>query len=127
MPLDSGELTVWRGANTAPSGGMPVMVYTQIWGSYYQARTIGVNRYYTAQQHGDRADVMVRVHRTYDVNPATDKVILSPYDHKDGNAYRITQKQDVEDDNGLPATDLTLERDEGIDAGTITASAGGAW
>ena len=125
MPLDSGELTVWRGANTAPSGGMPVMAYTQIWGSYYQARTIGVNRYYTAQQHGDRADVMVRVHRTYDVNPATDKVILSPYDHKDGNAYRITQKQDVEDDNGLPATDLTLERDEGIDAGTITAGAGG--
>ena len=124
--LDSGELTVWRGANTAPSGGMPVMVYTQIWGSYYQARTIGVNRYYTAQQHGDRADVMVRVHRTYDVNPATDKVILSPYDHKDGNAYRITQKQDVEDDNGLPATDLTLERDEGIDAGAITGSAGGA-
>lgn len=126
MPLDSGELTVWRGANTAPSGGMPVMAYTQIWGSYYQARTIGVNRYYTAQQHGDRADVMVRVHRTYDVNPATDKVILNPYDHKDGNAYRITQKQDVEDDNGLPATDLTLERDEGIDAGTITGSAGGA-
>ena len=124
--LDSGELTVWRGANTAPSGGMPVMAYTQIWGSYYQARTIGVNRYYTAQQHGDRADVMVRVHRTYDVNPATDKVILSPYDHKDGNAYRITQKQDVEDDNGLPATDLTLERDEGIDAGAITGSAGGA-
>ena len=101
------------------------MSYTQIWSSFYQARTIGVTRYYTAQQHGDRADVMVRVHRTYAVNPATDKVILNPYDHEDGSAYRITQKQDVEDDNGLPATDLTLERDEGIDAATITGGAGG--
>lgn len=124
--LDSGELTVWRGENISPPGGMPVLQYRQVWASYYENRTIGVSRYYTAQQYGDRADVMVRVHRTYTVNPATDKVILNPYDHEDGSAYRITQKQDVEDENGLPATDLTLERDEGIDAGTITGSAGGA-
>lgn len=93
-------------------------------GSYYENRTIGVTRYYTAQQHGDRADVMVRVHRTYEIRPAEDKIILNPYDHEDGNVYRVTQKQDVIDDNGLPATDLTLERDEGIDAGTITGSTG---
>lgn len=123
--LDSGELTVWRGENISPPGGMPVLQYRQVWASYYENRTIGVSRYYTAQQYGDRADVMVRVHRTYTVNPATDKVILNPYDHEDGSAYRITQKQDVEDENGLPATDLTLERDEGIDAGTITGGAGG--
>lgn len=123
--LDSGELTVWRGDNISPPGGMPVFQYRQVWASYYENRTIGVSRYYTAQQYGDRADVMVRVHRTYTVNPATDKVILNPYDHEDGSAYRITQKQDVEDEDGLPATDLTLERDEGIDAGTITGGAGG--
>ena len=124
--LDSGELNVWRGTNTAPAGGMPVMTYQQVWASYYENRTIGVSRYYTAQQHGDRADILVRVHRTYEVDPATDKVTLDPYDHMDGNAYRVTQKQDVEDENGLPATDLTLERDEGIDAGTLKGSAGGA-
>lgn len=124
MPLDSGELTVWRGANAAPSGGMPVMTYQQVWESYYENRTIGMTRYYTAQQHGDRADVMVRVHRTYVISPAEDKVILKPYDHQDGNAYRVTQKQDVTDDNGLPATDLTLERDDGIDAATIEESVG---
>ena len=124
--LDSGELTVWRGVNTSPPGGMPVLAYQQVWGSYYENRTIGVSRYYTAHQHGDRADLLVRVHRTYEVDPATDRIGLSPYGHKDGNAYRITQKQDVEDDNGLPATDLTLERDEGIDAATITGGAGGA-
>lgn len=125
MPLDSGELTVWRGTNTAPSGSMPVMTYAQIWGSYYQNRTIGITRHYTAQQHGDRADVVARVQRTYEIRPVEDRVILNPYDHEDGNAYRVTQKQDVLDNNGLPVTDLTLERDEGIDATTITASTGG--
>lgn len=120
--LDSGVLTAWRGANKAPAGGMPVMEYEQVWGSYYENRTIGVTRYYTAQQHGDRADVIVRVQRTYEIKPAEDRIILEPYDHKDGNAYRVTQKQDVIDDDGLPATDLTLERDDGLDAGKITGS-----
>lgn len=124
--LDSGELTVWRGTNTAPAGGMPEMTYKQVWASYYENRTIGVTRYYTAQQYGNRADLLVRVHRTYEVDPATDKVTLDPYDHKDGNAYRVTQKQDVEDENGLPATDLTLERDDGIDAGQLKTGSGGA-
>ena len=122
--LDSGELTVWRGANGSLPGEMPVLTYTQIWGSYYQDRTVGVTRYYTAQQNGDRVDAVVRVMRTYEVSPAEDRVILQPYTHQDGSAYRITQKQDVLDENGLPVTDLTLERDEGIDAGTILASAG---
>lgn len=126
MPLDSGELTVWRGENNSPPGGMPVMNYKKIWGSCYENRTIGVTRHYTAQQYGDRADALVRVHRTYEVDPATDRIVLAPYDHPDGNAYRVTQKQDVLDDEGLPATDLTLERDEGIDAGTLKGSAGGA-
>ena len=69
---------------------------------------------------------MVRVHRTYAVHPAEDRVVLKPYDHEDGNAYRVTQKQDVTDDSGLPATDLTLERDEGIDAAEVEGSAGSA-
>ena len=99
--------------------------YTKTWGSYYESRTVGVNRYYTAQQFGDRADVLVRVPRTYLIGPAEDRITLSPYSHEDGNAYRITQKQDVLDDDGLPATDLTLERDDGLDAERIAGSAGG--
>lgn len=126
MPLDSGELTLWRGTDKAPAGGMPSLSFTQIWGSCYENRTVGVTRYYTAQQHGDRADVMVRVHRIYDIRPAEDRVILAPYDHQDGSAYKVTQKQDVTDEDGLPATDLTLERDEGIDAAAIATGVGGA-
>lgn len=126
MLLDSGTLTVWRGANASPPGGKPEMHYTQIWASCYQLRTVGVNRWYTAQQHGDRSDLLVRVQRTYTIRPAQDLVILTPYDHQDTAAYRITLKQDIMDEDGLPATDLTLERSAGIDAGAIADSAGGA-
>lgn len=127
MPLDSGTLTVWRGTNTAPAGRQPVMEYQQIWGSYYQDRTIGVQRYYTAQQHGDRPDFLVRVNRTWELSAATDRVLLSPFGWQDTKeAYRITQIQQVEDEDGLPVTDLTLERDGGIHAGDITGSADSA-
>lgn len=127
MPLDSGILTVWRGENISPPGGMPDMRYKQIWGSYYEDRTIGVQRWYTAQQHGDRPDFLVRVPRTWDISTGTDRVILSPFGWQDkGGAYKITQIQQVLDDAELPMTDLTLERDDGIDAGTIKRSVGRA-
>lgn len=124
MVLDSGELTVWRGVDISPPGGMPVQKYTQIWGGCYGLRTVGVNRWYAGQQHGDRADLLVRVPRTYEIDPAEDRVVLSPYDHEDKGVYRITQKQDVLDEDDLPATDLTLERSAGIDAGAVTGGTG---
>ena len=104
---------------------MPVLKYAQIWGSYYADRTIGIQRYYTAMQHDNRVDAMVRVQRTYELKPADDRIILSPYSHVDGNAYRIIQLQQVLDDDGLPVTALTLERDDAIDAGQLTTGAGG--
>ena len=51
-------------------------------------------------------------------------MVLAPYDHEDKGVYRITQKQDVLDEDNLPATDLTLERSAGIDAGQITGRTG---
>lgn len=126
MPLDSGTLTVWRGSDTAQAGGMPALAYVQIWGSYYEDRTIGIQRYYTAMQHDSRVDAMVRAQRTYELSPSTDRVVLAPFSHQDGNAYRILQVQQVLDDDGLPVTDLTLERDDGIDAGQLTTGTGGA-
>lgn len=127
MPLDSGTMTVWRGTNTAPAGGMPVFQYAQIWGAYYEDRTIGVQRWYTAQQHGDRPDFLVRVPRTWELSAATDRVILEPFGWQDqGGAYKIVQIQQVLDEQDLPVTDLTLERDDGINAGDITGGAGSA-
>ena len=124
MPLDSGVLTVWRGENIAPPGGMPSMQYRQVWDSYYADRTVGINRWYTAQQHGDRPDMVVRVQRTWDLKTGTDKVTLSPFAWEDSGAYRIVLIQQIADEDGLPMTDLTLERDDGIDAGTITSVSG---
>ena len=71
--------------------------------------------------------MVVRVQRTWELSPATDRVILQPFGWQDNNpgAYKIVQVQQVADEDGLPATDLTLERDDGIDAGAITGSAGG--
>lgn len=101
------------------------MGYTQVWGSYYADKTIGITRWYTAQQHGDRPDMVVQVQRTWELKVGTDRVILSPFGWKDdGAAYKIVQIQQVLDDDGLPMTDLTLERDDGIDAGTITGRSG---
>ena len=126
MPLDSGTLTVWRGANVSPPGGKPVMQYSQVWGSYYQDRTVGIQRWYTAQQHGDRPDMVVRVQRTWALKTGTDRVILSPFAWQDsGGAYKIVQIQQITSEENLPMTDLTRERDDGIDAGDIAGGAGG--
>ena len=69
---------------------------------------------------------MARVQRTYELRPASDRIVLSPFSHEDGRVYRIIQLQQVLDDDGLPVTDLTLERDDGIDAGQLETGTGGA-
>ena len=112
MTLDSGVLTVWRGTNQSPPGGMPDMGYKQIFGSYYRETTVGIQRYYTAQQYGDRPDMVVRITRTWEIRTATDRVVLQPFGWQDTGG------------GGLPGPDPTLERDEGLDAGTITGSTG---
>lgn len=112
MKLDSGTLTAWRGVNETPPGGMPDMEYSKIWGSYYGDKTVGVTRFYTAKQYGDTVDMVVQVQRTYDLKAASDLIVLSPFSHKEDKAYRITQIQQVIDDDGNPRTDLALERTE---------------
>ena len=45
---------------------------------------------------------------------------LKPYSHEmDGEIFAVYQVQQVEDDDGLPATDVSLERFGGADAGKI--------
>lgn len=127
MVLDSGMLTVWRGENASPPGGMPKPSYTRIWASYYGEKTVGVTRWYTAQQHGDHPDLLVEVQRTWELRVGTDRVVLFPAAYEDRGSYKITQVQQVTDENGLPMTDLTLERDDGIDAADITGGACCAW
>lgn len=107
---DSGTLVLQRGVNTAPPGDAPVMELSTVWGSYYEARTVGVQRYYTAMEHAARADAVVRVPRYYGIAPDTDRIVLTPVDHEDTGVYKVLQVQQVLDDDGLYATDITLER-----------------
>lgn len=80
-----------------------------MWESYYEARTVGVQRYYTAMEHAAQADAVVRVPRYYGIAPDTDRITLSPVDHKDTGVYKVLQVQHVMDNDGLSATDITLE------------------
>ena len=112
---DSGTLSLQRGVNTAPPGGAPVMELTEVWGSYYEARTVGVQRYYTAMEHAARADAVVRVPRYYGISPDTDRITLTPVDYQDTGVYKVLQVQQILDEDGLPATDITLERTGELD------------
>lgn len=112
---DSGVMFLHRGANVAEPGEAPELVYVQIWGANYENRTVGVQRYYTAMEHANRADLLIRVPRYYAVSPTTDRVTLSPVDHLDDGTYRVAQVQQVTDSDGLPATDITLERMDALD------------
>lgn len=120
--LDSGVLTVWRGGNSSPAGGMPSLEYSQFYQGYYGEKTVGITRWYTGQQHGDRPDVVVQIQRTYGLKAGSDVVTLSPFTHEDTGAYKINQIQQVWNAEDLPMTDLTLERDDGIDANLLTVA-----
>lgn len=124
MKLDSGILSVYRGENKAEPGSKPKMVYTLIWKSYFGFKTVGVSRFYSAKRAGDRADYLVETPRIYAVSAATDKVILTPFSFNDKKAvYSISQIQHIEDEEGLPATNFTLERMDELDAEQIEGSA----
>lgn len=124
MPnFDSGLLSVWRGENIASPGALPEINYKEFAKEYYAEITVGITRWYTAQQHGDRPDIVVQIPRRYDIRPATDTVILEPFTHEDGSAYKIIQLQNSNDDNNLPVTVLTLERHEGLDKNVIFSTA----
>lgn len=115
---DSGTITVRRGVDVTPPGGMPEIDYRVVWSSYYSERTVGISRWANAQQYDARADLLIRVPRIYALNAESDIVRLSPYSHKDDRKYLIIQIQHVIDENGLPATDLTLQMTE-VDDGEI--------
>ena len=118
--LDSGVLTVWRGNNSSPPGSMPSLNYTQLYQGYYGEKAVGITRWYTAQQHSDRPDIVVQIQRTYGIKVGSDIATISPFTHEETGAYKIVQIQQVWNAENLPMTDLTLERDDGIDTSLLT-------
>ena len=113
MTLDSGTATIKRATVATPTGSMPSITWTKVFEGYYGSRTVGYNRYFTAMAADSRIDLLIRIQRY--VATTADIVVLVPAS-TDGTAgtYRIVQIQHLDDEDGLPVTDLSLQRTEGV-------------
>lgn len=116
MLLDSGIATIWRLELTNQPGEMPTEAYTnQVFKSYYGDKTVGFQRYWTAQAHDSQANFLIEIQRNAGITTA-DRCQLKPYLDVEAAGYcKIIQIQHLLDDDGLPVTDLTLERIDAID------------
>lgn len=106
MLRDDGTLRVCRLDNTAPAGAMPVMRLVPVARFWYGERTVGYGRIYAAAGVNEEIDMLVRVAYTRAARAGMYAVLGN------GEQYRITHVQQVTDDDGLRATDLTLARVE---------------
>ncbi len=105
--MDAGVLSVCSLTNTAQAGAMPVERLTPVATAYFEERTVGYNRYFTAMGANEQVDLMVRSWRLPEARAGMYAVLSSS--ENDGQ-YRIIQVQHLLDDDGLKVTDLSLRR-----------------
>ena len=96
---DAGILTMYSLQNVAVPGLMPREELVPMGTAFYNERTVGVTRAYSAMAANQRIDKLAHCYNT-DVPVGAEYVIL-----EDGLQYRISLKQMSGDD-----VDLTLER-----------------
>lgn len=104
---DAGLATVCTLSDTAERGDMPKQVLSPAFADYFEERTVGYNRYYQAQGVNEQIDMLIRINYTTAARIGMYAVIS--YSDNDGQ-YRITNVQQLHDDDGLKCTDLTLTR-----------------
>lgn len=104
MTYDDGVLTVYKTVNTAESGAMPAETLQKVSEHYYGERTVGYGRQYAARAVNEQVDLLVRIWQDRGVRIG---MLAVP---EDGEQYRITNVQHLDDDSGLAVTDLSLER-----------------
>lgn len=115
MNLDSGIATIYAPVNTAEKGNLPVLSYTrEVFKSYYADRTVGINRYYKAKDFDNQADLLIRIQRK-GISTACRCRLEPSLDVELEGFYKILMVQHIVDDDGQPATELTLERIENLD------------
>jgi len=108
MIRDTGILSLYHRADETASGNMPGNAMTEYYSAWYGERTVGMSRYFTAQQMNTKIDKLVRIGRPSGdiVIKVDDVAVLS-----DGYRYRIVQSQELFDDEaGEDVIDLSLER-----------------
>ena len=116
MLLNDGIATIWGPVDTGDPGGKPETEYTDwVFASYYGQKTVGVTRYWTAQAHDGRADLRVEIQRFSGVSTAQRVQLCPQVDTGLAGYYKILQFQHLLDNNGLPVTDLTLQRIDALD------------
>lgn len=104
--MDSGVITIYAVENAGERGGHVQRRCTQRGlPEYFEDRVVGLNRYYAARQANVTADRLVRIWRRDDVSPQDVATIQGTT-----GFFRIRQVQHVDNEDGLPCTDLTLER-----------------
>ncbi|BCI60846.1 phage head closure protein [Solibaculum mannosilyticum] len=103
--MDDGLCSIYKVKNVAEKGNKPVKGLTKLVGPVcYEERTVGITRYYTAMQAHVRVDRVLRIWKNTEIS-SQDVCIPA-----DGQQYTIQQIQHTTDDDGLPVSDLTLER-----------------
>lgn len=119
MVLDAGVLKILRGHNEAENGDLVRMVYDiEIFRSYYGEKTVGIQRFYTAKSVDSQADLLVEIQRCGAVLANKDVCRLKSFrDSGISGDYKILQAQQVLDEDGIPMTDLTLQRIDPIEEG----------
>ena len=98
------RMTLYRLVNTAEKGLMPQYTLSKLSDEFYAERVIGYNRQYAAMGVNQRVDILARIWRNCMIR-INDYAVL-----EDGNQYRIDFIQHMDNDDGLPVTDLTLVR-----------------
>lgn len=104
---DAGMVQVCNLTNTAQAGLMPVEVLAPVFSDYFEERVVGYGRYYQARGVNEQVDMLIRCNRTTAARVGMYAVLSMS--ENDGQ-YRITQVQQLLDDDGLKCTDLTLTR-----------------
>lgn len=103
-----GFLECYRRTQTADPGRMPVWEWKRIFSEYYEEKTVGITRYWTAFAHDQRADLLITING--DPGITTDERVKLFPDSRPGGWFKILQVQHLRNEDGLPVTDLTLSR-----------------
>jgi len=102
--FDAGTLTLCRLENTAKPGEMPREKLVPLRQCFYGERTVGYGRQYAARGVNEQIDLLARIWQDREARVGMYAVLDS------GAQYRINNAQQLQDDDGLRVTDLSLER-----------------
>ena len=101
QPFDDGVVKIYTLGNIAKDGDMPKDGLTLKETIRYKERTVGMGRFWTAQQEHVKIDLLLRVQKLRNIS-SQDVAIPN-----DGKQYIIKQVQYIEEQ---PVMDLSLER-----------------